>query len=63
MRASLTASAGWNAAQSFDDLVERAVDRVRRFSAVGVTHFNVPLSYYGVDLSKLGTLLSALRAA
>lgn len=63
VRASLTSTGDWNAAQSFDELVEGAVVRVRRLSAAGVTHFNVPLSYYGLDLEALGQLLKALRSA
>jgi probable F420-dependent oxidoreductase len=63
MRASLTATADWNAATSPDDLTERAVNRARRLAALGVTHFNVPLSYYGIGLDALGNLLKALRAA
>jgi len=62
-RASLTATADWNAAMSVDDLTERAVARARRLAGLGVTHFNVPLSYYGLDLAALGDLLKALRAA
>ena len=46
-----------------DDLTERAVTRARRLAALGVTHFNVPLSYYGIGLDALGDLLKALRAA
>jgi probable F420-dependent oxidoreductase len=63
MRASLTATADWDAAMSADDLTERAVNRARRLAALGVTHFNVPLSYYGVSLDAVGDLLKALRAA
>lgn len=63
VRASLTATADWNAAMSPDDLTERAVTRARRLAALGVTHFNVPLSYYGIGLDALGDLLKALRAA
>jgi len=62
-RASLTATADWNAAMSPDDIADRAVTRARRLAALGVTHFNVPLSYYGLDLDALGDLLKALRAA
>jgi probable F420-dependent oxidoreductase len=61
MRVSLTATADWNAAGSFDELVAAAVDRVRRLSALGVTHFNVPLNYYRLDLDALGELLKVLR--
>ncbi|WP_375476348.1 TIGR03619 family F420-dependent LLM class oxidoreductase [uncultured Jatrophihabitans sp.] len=61
VRASLTATSDWNAATSVDDLIERAMDRVRRLIGVGVTHFNVPLSYYGIDLDALGRLLIAVR--
>jgi probable F420-dependent oxidoreductase len=63
VRASLTATADWNAAKSVDNLTERAVDRARRLAGIGVTHFNVPLGYYGIDLDVLGGLLEALRAA
>jgi probable F420-dependent oxidoreductase len=61
MRVSLTATADWNAAQSFDDLVEASVARVRRLTPLGVTHFNVPLNYYGLELNQLGELLKALK--
>jgi alkanesulfonate monooxygenase SsuD/methylene tetrahydromethanopterin reductase-like flavin-dependent oxidoreductase (luciferase family) len=63
VRASLTATGDWNAATSAGDLAERAIARAARLAGVGVTHFNVPLSYYGVDLDTLGGLLKALRAA
>ena len=63
VRASLTATADWDAAMSVDDLTERAVTRGQRLAALGVTHFNVPLSYYGIGLDALGDLLKALRAA
>jgi probable F420-dependent oxidoreductase len=63
LRASLTATADWNAAKSADDLTERAIERARRLAALGVTHFTVPLSYYGIDIEALGGLLKALRAA
>jgi probable F420-dependent oxidoreductase len=62
VRASLTATADWNAATSIDELTERAIARATRLTAAGVTHFNVPVSYYGLDLEALGTLLKALRA-
>lgn len=63
MRVSLTATSDWNAADSFDALTERATARVRRLSALGVTHFNVPLNYYRLELDQLGELLQALKAA
>jgi hypothetical protein len=63
MRVSLTATSDWNAAQSFDALVEASVARVRRLTPLGVTHFNVPLNYYGLELNQLGELLKALKAA
>jgi probable F420-dependent oxidoreductase len=63
IRASLTATSDWNAATSIDELTERAIDRARRLVGLGVTHFNIPLSYYGIDLDALGGLLKALRAA
>jgi probable F420-dependent oxidoreductase len=63
VRASLTATADWDAATSIDELTERAVDRARRLIGIGVTHFNIPLSYYRIDLDALGGLLTALRAA
>jgi probable F420-dependent oxidoreductase len=63
MRVSLTATADWNAAQSFDELVEAAVARVRRLTPLGVTHFNVPLNYYRLELPQLGELLKALHEA
>lgn len=63
LRASLTATADWNAAMSAGDLTERAVERAQRLAALGVTHFTVPLSYYGIGLEALGDLLKTLRAA
>lgn len=63
IRASLTATSDWNAATSAGDLTERAIARAQRLAALGVTHFNVPLGYYGIDLEALGGLLKALRAA
>jgi probable F420-dependent oxidoreductase len=63
IRASLTATADWNAATSVEDLTKLAVDRARRLVAIGVTHFTVPLGYYGIDLDALGGLLEALRSA
>jgi probable F420-dependent oxidoreductase len=62
IRVSLTATANWNAATSVEDLIERAVTRTRRLRSIGVTHFNFPLSYYGIDLTELAQLLEALRA-
>jgi alkanesulfonate monooxygenase SsuD/methylene tetrahydromethanopterin reductase-like flavin-dependent oxidoreductase (luciferase family) len=62
MRVSLTATSDWNAAQSFDELVEASVARVRRLAPLGVTHFNVPLNYYRLELHQLGELLNALKA-
>jgi probable F420-dependent oxidoreductase len=63
VRCSLTATADWNAAPTVEQLTERAIVRAQRLTALGVTHFNVPLSYYGIDLEALGGLLKALRAA
>ncbi|WP_236787770.1 TIGR03619 family F420-dependent LLM class oxidoreductase [Amycolatopsis sp. GM8] len=63
IRVSLTATADWDSATSADDLIERAIERARRLTGVGVTHFTVPLSYYGIDLTDLARLLEALRAA
>jgi len=63
MRVSLTATADWDAGAGFDEQVEKAVDRVHRLSALGVTHFNVPLNYYGLDLDSLGEFLKVLRDA
>jgi probable F420-dependent oxidoreductase len=63
VRCSLTATSDWNAASSPADLTERAIARAQRLAGLGVTHFNVPLSYYGIDLESLGGLLKALRAA
>jgi len=63
IRASLTQTSDWNAASSVEDLTERAIARATRLVTLGVTHFNVPLGYYGIDLDALGTLLKALRAA
>ena len=62
VRTSLTATSDWNAATSAGDLTERAVARAARLAALGVTHFNIPLGYYGIDLESLGGLLKALRA-
>jgi len=63
VRASLTATSDWNAATSVGVLTERAIARATRLAALGVTHFNVPLGYYGMDLDALASLLKALRAA
>jgi probable F420-dependent oxidoreductase len=63
VRASLTATSDWDAATSVDDLTERAIERARRLAGLGVTHFNVPVSYYGISVDALGGLLAALRAA
>ena len=63
IRASLTATEDWNAASGIDELTESAIARAQRLVALGVTHFNVPLSYYGIDLDALAGLLKALRAA
>jgi probable F420-dependent oxidoreductase len=62
MRVSLTATSNWNAAQGFDELVDVSVARVRRLTALGVTHFNVPLNYYRLELNQLGELLKALKS-
>jgi alkanesulfonate monooxygenase SsuD/methylene tetrahydromethanopterin reductase-like flavin-dependent oxidoreductase (luciferase family) len=63
IRASLTQTSEWNAGGSVEDLTERAILRATRLVALGVTHFNVPLGYYGIGLDALGALLKALRAA
>ncbi|WIX75669.1 TIGR03619 family F420-dependent LLM class oxidoreductase [Amycolatopsis carbonis] len=63
IRASLTQTSDWNAAGSVEDLTERAIARATRLVPLGVTHFNVPLGYYGIDLDALGALLKSLRAA
>jgi probable F420-dependent oxidoreductase len=63
IRASLTPTSEWNTAGSLDQLTERAIAHATRLVGIGVTHFNVPLSYYGMDLASLGRLLQALRAA
>jgi len=63
VRASLTATSDWNASASAAELTERAIARATRLAGLGVTHFNVPLSYYGLGLEALGGLLKALRAA
>jgi probable F420-dependent oxidoreductase len=60
-RASLTATGDWKPEQSFDELVEAAVHRATLLAGAGVTHFNVPLSYYGISLEQAGELLTALR--
>jgi probable F420-dependent oxidoreductase len=61
IRVSLTQTSDWDAATGFDDLLDRATGRARRLAGLGVTHFNVPLGYYGIDLDALGQLLAALR--
>lgn len=63
IRASLTRTADWDAASSLEDLTERAVSRAVRLAGLGVTDFNVPVSYYGIDLEALSHLLEALRDA
>ena len=63
VRASLTPTAEWDASSSFDEVVERSVAHAQRLAAIGVTHFNVPLSYYDIELEELGGLLKVLRAA
>jgi hypothetical protein len=63
MRVSLSATADWNAAQFFKELVEASRARVQRLTPLGITHFNVPLNYYGLELNQLGELLKALKAA
>jgi probable F420-dependent oxidoreductase len=63
IRASLTQTSDWSAASSFDDLIERAIARATRLVGLGVTHFNVPFGYYGIELDSLGVLLDALRKA
>ena len=63
VRASLTATSDWNAASTVEDLTERAIARATCLAALGVTHFNVPLSYYGIELEALGGILKTLRAA
>jgi len=63
VRASLTATADWNAATSIDELTERAVDRARRLIGIGVTHFTIPLSYYPHRPRCARWAASALRAA
>jgi probable F420-dependent oxidoreductase len=63
IRASLTQTSDWDAAGSVDELIEQAVARATRLVGLGVTHFNVPLSYYRISLDALGALLRALRAA
>jgi probable F420-dependent oxidoreductase len=62
-RVSLTPTWAWNATASVDEITEQAIGWAGRMTALGVTHFNVPLSYYGIDLDALGGLLKALRAA
>jgi hypothetical protein len=57
------ATSDWNAAKSADDLTGRAIERARRLADIGVTHFNIPLSDFGIDLETLGGLLRALREA
>jgi probable F420-dependent oxidoreductase len=46
-----------------DELVEHAIKTSRRLADAGVTHFNVPLNYYQLDMDALASLLHALRAA
>ena len=62
-RVSLTPTAEWDAASSFDELLTRSVESVRQLAGAGATHFNIPLNYFDVDVSRLGDLLQALRSA
>ena len=62
-RTSLTATSDWDTAAGIEQLTERAIERGRRLVGLGVTHFTLPLSYYGIDLDELAGLLKALRAA
>lgn len=62
-RASLTPTEDWAAAKSVDELFERAVTTGQRLAGAGITHFNVPLNYYQLDLAQLGEMLQILRAA
>ena len=45
------------------DVIEQAVAWGARLGPLGVTHFNVPLNYYQLELEALPELLAALRAA
>ena len=63
IRASLTPTDAWAAARSTDELFEQTVAAGLRLCDVGVTHFNIPLNYYGVELEQLGQLLEMLRDA
>ena len=63
IRASLTSTDDWDAAPTFEARLEQAIATGLRLGAVGVTHFNVPLNYYLLDLDSMGALLHALRQA
>lgn len=62
-RASLTPTQDWSGATSTGELIDRAVRTGRTLASAGVTHFNIPLSYYQLELEPLGDLLQTLRAA
>ena len=46
-----------------DEISPELDEQIKTCKELGVTHFNVPLSYYGIGLDALGELLKALRAA
>jgi probable F420-dependent oxidoreductase len=62
-RASLTSTEDWDTAPTYAARLEQAINTGRRLAAAGVTHFNVPLNYYRLDLQTMGEFLGELRAA
>jgi probable F420-dependent oxidoreductase len=62
-RASLTATPSGRFTGDPDELIESAVASGLRLADAGVTHFTIPLNYYGLGLDDLGRLLKALRTA
>jgi probable F420-dependent oxidoreductase len=62
-RASLTPTPSGRFDGEPDELIGSAVASGQRLAGAGVTHFTVPLNYYGLGLDDLGRLLKALRTA
>jgi probable F420-dependent oxidoreductase len=62
-RASLTPTPSGRYDGDPDELIGSAVASGLRLAGAGVTHFTIPLNYYGLGLDDLGRLLKALRAA
>jgi probable F420-dependent oxidoreductase len=48
---------------SVGEVIEQAVTYGKRLAAAGVTHFNIPVNYYQLDMKGLDELLRALRTA